>query len=120
MSEAGYRERFANRLRTLRSVAGLTIEKASDAGGLSPNFWGSVERNEQEPCLDSIFGFAKGLGITPSTLLTFEKEGDASPYRKELNLLLDLFTPEQARLVLEMSRLIYGYRLENQVIAPSP
>lgn len=118
MLDSTYRERFANRLRALRSVADLTIEKASDAGGLSPNFWGSVERNEQEPCLDSIFGFAKGLGVTARTLLEFEKEDETNPHRNELNLLLDLFTREQVRLVLEISRLIHGYRLERPIVTP--
>lgn len=65
-----YRERFANRLRSLREAAGLSIEKASEQGGLSPNFWGSVEGMAQEPCLDSISGCAKGLGISMRTLMT--------------------------------------------------
>jgi transcriptional regulator with XRE-family HTH domain len=112
MADLNYRELFASRLRALRIAADLTIEQASERGGLSPNFWGTVERNEQEPCLDSIFGFAKGIGISVVTLLTFEKEAGKSQDRQELNDLLDLFTPNQLRLALGMSRLIHGYRPE--------
>ena len=65
MANLDHREAFANRLRGLRSTAGLSLEEASGRGGLSPNFWGSVERNEKEPCLDTICSLAKGLGITP-------------------------------------------------------
>lgn len=59
MGDLDHREAFANRLRSLRSAAGLSLEEASGRGGLSPNFWGSVERNEKEPCLDTICSLAK-------------------------------------------------------------
>lgn len=105
-----YRERFANRLRSLREAAGLSIEKASEQGGLSTNFWGGVERVAQEPCLDSIFGFAKGLGIPVRTLMTLEEDNDRDLEREELNALLDLFSPEQLQLTLKISKLIYNYK----------
>lgn len=113
MADVNYREMFANRLRALRNAADLTIEQASERGGLSPNFWGTVERNEQEPCLDSLFGFAEGIGVTPATLLTFENQHVRSEHRKELNELLDLFTSEQLHVVLQISKVIRGYRLES-------
>ena len=105
-----YQEGFANRVRSLRETAGLSIEKASEQGGLSANFWGSVERMVQEPCLNSIFGFAKGLGVPARTLMTIDGEDFRDPKRKELNTLLDLLTSEQLLLTLQISRLIYGYR----------
>lgn len=105
-----YQERFANRLRSLRETAGLSIEKASEQGGLSTNFWGGVERMVQEPCLNSIFGFAEGLGVPVRTLMTIEGDDVYDPERKELNTLLDLLTPEQLLLTLRISRLIYGYK----------
>ncbi len=107
-----YRERFANRLRSLREAAGLSIEKASEQGGLSTNFWGGVERVAQEPCLESIFGFAKGLGISVRVLMTLEGDNAHDPEREELNALLDLFTPEQLLLTLKISKLIYNYKTE--------
>jgi transcriptional regulator with XRE-family HTH domain len=107
---ADYRERFANRLRSLRDAADLSLEKASEQGGLSTNFWGSVERLVQEPCLDSIFGFAKGLGIPVRTLMSFEGEDTHDQERKEFNTLLDLLTPEQLLLALQISRVIYNHR----------
>jgi transcriptional regulator with XRE-family HTH domain len=105
-----YRERFASRLRSLRDGAGLSLEKASEQGGLSTNFWGGVERMVQEPCLNSIFGFAKGLGVSARTLMTFEEENAPDQERKELNILLDLLSPEQLHLALQVSRLIYNYK----------
>jgi transcriptional regulator with XRE-family HTH domain len=108
-STQDYRERFANRLRSLREAAGLSIEKASEHGGLSTNFWGSVERMEKEPCLDTISGFAKGLGISVRTLMTFEEEGAYDAERRELNSILDLLRPEQLILILNISKLVQAY-----------
>jgi len=105
-----YQERFANRVRSLRETAGISIEKASEQGGLSTNFWGSVERMVQEPCLNSIFGFAKGLGVPVRSLMTIDGDDLHDPERKELNTLLDLFTSEQLLLTLQISRLIYGFK----------
>jgi transcriptional regulator with XRE-family HTH domain len=105
-----YREQFGNRVRSLREAADLTIERASEQGGLSPTFWGDVERAEKEPCLNTILGFAKGLGISGRTLITFDNDEIRDQVRQELNNLLDLFTPDQLRLALEISRLVYNYK----------
>ena len=115
-----YRERFANRVRFLREAARLSIEKASEQGGLSPTFWGSVERMAQEPCLNTIFGFAKGLGISGHTLITFEQEDLHDEARRELNNLIDLFTPLQLQLVLDISRLIHDYKPVIGTLSPEP
>lgn len=64
----------------------------------------------QEPCLNSIFGFAKGLGVPVRTLMTIDGDDVHDPERRELNTLLDLLTPEQLLLTLKISRLIYNYK----------
>lgn len=118
-SPQDYRERFANRLRSLREAAGLSIEKASEQGGLSTNFWGSVERMEKEPCLDTISGFAKGLGVSVRTLMTIEGEDSYDAQRRELDSVLDLFRPEQLTLILNISRLIQAYKTQGSGIPRS-
>lgn len=105
-----YREQFASRVRSLRETANLSIERASEQGGLSTNFWGGVERMSQEPCLNTILAFARGLGVSGRVLLTFEQQDAHDQQRRELNNLLDLFTPQQLRLALDISRLIYDYK----------
>lgn len=123
MADLDHREAFANRLRSLRSTAGLSIEDASGRGGLSPNFWGSVERNEKEPCLDTICSLAKGLGITPDVLMTLERlEGKDKQKqdRQELDALLDLFTPSQLQLAIQVSKLIYAYKAATSLPASQP
>lgn len=110
MADLDYREAFANRLRSLRTTAGLSLEKASEQGGLSANFWGSLERNEKEPCLEIIFSLAKGLGITASVLIALEQNDKRDQDRQELDTLLDLFTPQQLQLAMQVSKLIYAYK----------
>jgi hypothetical protein len=65
----------------------------------------------QEPCLNSIFGFAKGLGISVRILMTFEGEDIREKERRELNTILDLLTPEQLLLALQISTLISNYKV---------
>jgi transcriptional regulator with XRE-family HTH domain len=113
MAGKNYREMFAERLRNLRIAGDLTIEQASDQGELSSNFWGAVERNEQEPCLDSIYGFAKGLGIAPTALLTFDDRRDDNDLRRKLYDLLDLCSPQEAQLVHQIANLIYRSNRQN-------
>jgi len=110
MADVDYRESFANRVRNLRIAAGLSLEEASGHGGLSTNFWGNVERNEQEPCLDTIFSLAKGLGITASVLMALEDKDRLPRDRRELDSLLDLLTPPQLQLAIQVSKLIYVYK----------
>lgn len=107
MAGKNYREMFVERLRSLRIAGDLTIEQASDRGELSSNFWGAVERNEQEPCLDSIYGFAKGLRMTPAALLTFDDRRNENDLRQKLNDLLDLCSPPETQLVHQIATLIY-------------
>jgi transcriptional regulator with XRE-family HTH domain len=110
MADVDYRESFASRLRTLRITAGLSLEEASGRGGLSTNFWGNVERNEQEACLNTIFSLAKGLGISASVLIALDDKDKQPPDRRELNSLLDLLTPPQLQLAIQVSKLIYAYK----------
>jgi transcriptional regulator with XRE-family HTH domain len=119
MADLDYREAFANRLRSLRTAAGLSLEEASERGGLSTNFWGSVERNEKEPCLDTICSLAKGLGITPDVLMALAEKDRQNQDRQELDGLLDLLTPSQLQLAIQVSKLIYAYK-PGMSLATSP
>jgi transcriptional regulator with XRE-family HTH domain len=120
MAEVDYRESFANRLRSLRIAAGLSLEKASEQGGVSTNFWGSLERNEKEACLNTIFSLAKGLGISASVLMALEDKDKQPSDRRELDTLLDLLTPPQLQLAIQVSKLIYAYKPGPPLDSASP
>jgi transcriptional regulator with XRE-family HTH domain len=110
METVNHQEMFANRVRRLRLAANLSIERASELGGLSPGFWGEVERNVKEPCLESLYGFAHGLGISVSTLFSFDDPADQHARRSELFALLDLFDIRQLEFIHNVALLIFRYR----------
>lgn len=104
-----YLTTFATRVRRLRETAGLSIQDACDRGGISPNFWGNVERGEQEPCLLSIGGMAQGLGISLQVLMALEELPPDNTVRSQINDLLDLCNPDQRELSLRIVKAIYGH-----------
>jgi transcriptional regulator with XRE-family HTH domain len=98
---------FATRVRRLRETAGLSIQEAGDRGGISANFWGKVERGEQEPCLLSIGGMAQGLGISTRVLMTLEERPTDNTVRSQLNDVLDLCNSTECELSLRIVKAIY-------------
>ena len=102
-----YLNTFATRVRRLRETAGLSIQEACTRGELSTNFWGKVERGEQEPCLLSIRGIAQGLGTSPEVLITLQEPSLDNRARAQINDLLDLCNPDQWELALRIVKAIY-------------
>ena len=114
MANLNLQEAFADRVRSLRLAANLSIEKASELGGLSSGFWGEVERNVKEPCLDSLYGFARGLGITLSRLLAFDAQKIDSESRTRLTSLLDVFDDGELDFVYDIAQITAQYRLSKR------
>jgi transcriptional regulator with XRE-family HTH domain len=114
MANLNLQEAFANRVRSLRLAANLSIEKASELGGLSSGFWGEVERNVKEPCLESLYGFARGLGITVSRLLAFDEQKIDSESRTRLRSLLDVFDDGELDFVYDVAQIAAQYRLSKR------
>ena len=94
-----HRQLFARRVRRLRKAAKITLEIAAERGNITGNFWGDVERSKKVPSLDTIVAMAKGLGVSPSTLLLLEREEDPRDLRKHIDSLLDNTSPQQLELL---------------------
>ncbi len=94
-----HRELFAQRVRKLRKASKLSLEKAAERGSITGNFWGDVERAKKVPSLDTIVAMAKGLNVSPSTLLLLEREEDPRDVRKRIDSLLAKATPQQIELL---------------------
>ena len=75
------------------------MELAAERGNITGNFWGDVERSKKVPSLDTIVAMAKGLGVSPSTLLLLEREEDPRDLRKRIDSLLDNTSTQQLELL---------------------
>ena len=114
MANLNLQEAFANRVRSLRLAANLSIEKASELGGLSSGFWGDVERNVKEPCLESLYGFARGLGITIAKLFAFDEQKIDNERRVRLTSLLDVLDDSELDFVYDVAQIAARYRLSKR------
>jgi transcriptional regulator with XRE-family HTH domain len=101
-----HRDLFAQRVRKLRKAAKLSLEKAAERGNITGNFWGDVERSQKVPSLDTIVAMAKGLDVSPSTLLLLEREEDPRELRKRMDSLLNKCSPQQLELIYRIAKVI--------------
>ena len=67
--QAARRRAFGERVRTLRTAAGMSQETLGHLAGLDRTYVGSVERGERNVSLDNIWKLADTLSVKPSDLL---------------------------------------------------
>ena len=65
MQLAEARAAFGKRLRALREARGISQEKLCQMIKVNRNLAGSVERGEQNICLDNILQLARALKVSP-------------------------------------------------------
>ncbi len=72
------RERFGQRLQTLRTEKALTQEQLAEAVGKSTEHISFLERGERSPSFETLFDLARTLRTTVATLLDEPTAGDES------------------------------------------
>jgi transcriptional regulator with XRE-family HTH domain len=65
---------FAQRLRQIRQIRGLSQEELADIAGLHRTYVGSVERSERNVSIDNMERLAKALEVDITELLKKEPE----------------------------------------------
>jgi transcriptional regulator with XRE-family HTH domain len=65
---------FAQRLRQIRQIRGLSQEELADMAGLHRTYVGSVERSERNVSIDNMERLAKALEVDITELLRKEPE----------------------------------------------
>ena len=65
---------FAQRLRQIRQIRGLSQEELADMAGLHRTYVGSVERSERNVSIDNMERLAIALEVDITELLTKEPE----------------------------------------------
>src|SRR4030042_4577212 len=71
--ENNSRRKLGERIRELRTTAGLTQEKLGEKASLSYKFIGELERGQVNVSLDSIVRIAEALGVKIGDLFSAEK-----------------------------------------------
>ncbi len=66
------REKFGARVRSLRSASGLTQEQLAERAGISVDFLSLVERGKNSPSFENLDDLADALGVSVSSLFSFE------------------------------------------------
>jgi transcriptional regulator with XRE-family HTH domain len=80
---------FGKRLRKIRRIAKLTLEKAAEKAGLSAKFIGEIERGEKRPSFDAILALAKALNVPAKLFFYYDgEEMDAQVLRRRIDTIL--------------------------------
>jgi transcriptional regulator with XRE-family HTH domain len=66
---------FGQRVRTLRTKKGISQEELADRCGVHRTYMGRIERGETNITLTNIHKLARGLGVSPASLVDEGKGG---------------------------------------------
>lgn len=62
---------FGKKLKTARAKLGLTQSDVADKAKISVNYYARIERNEENPTLETLEGILKVLKVKSSDILSF-------------------------------------------------
>ena len=104
--------RLGNRIRKLRSQAGLTQAQLAERVDISDEFLSRMERGLKSPSLETAERIADALGITMSELFDFDvpTPGEREELLEGLRAFLVAEDVEKIRLVVEVGRTIVHQR----------
>ena len=66
-------EKFGRRVRTVRSLKGISQEELASRAGVHRTYLGGIERGERNPSLRNIAAIAEALDMALSELFDFRK-----------------------------------------------
>jgi transcriptional regulator with XRE-family HTH domain len=100
---------FGRRIRAVRKVTGLTLEKTAEKAGIDANYLGQIERGLKWPSLEIIVQVAKALSVSPATFLDFEaEESNPQLLRKKLSAMLGRTDTKELQQVLRFLKALLG------------
>ncbi len=78
---------LGKRIRTLRRLQKLTIEKLGEKTGISYKFIGEVERGVANPSLDTLAKIAEALGVNINALFPGTNDADYQLSSEDIKLI---------------------------------
>lgn len=108
-----YLRDVGGKIRALRDDLGLSTEEAAERAGMSPGFWGLVERAAKAASLKSLFRFAAALDVDVADLVAVgmaRSDVVAKGHLRQVERLVADATPAQAKVMVTCCRAILALR----------
>ena len=107
---------IGRRIKTARLEKKLTQEELADKINVSVAFMSRVERGSSKINLKSLIQIAEVLNVSPGFLLTGSNIRSKDYLKQDFTLILEKCTPEQQKLIYQISELISKTRLQTEKI----
>ncbi len=107
---------IGRRIKTARLEKKLTQEELADKINVSVAFMSRVERGSSKINLKRLIQIAEVLNVSPGFLLTGSNIRSKDYLKQDFTLILEKCTPEQQKLIYQISELISKTRLQTEKI----
>ena len=104
---------IGRRIKNTRIARNLTQEELADKIDVSIAFMSRVERGSSQINLKRLTQIAEILNVSPGFLLTGSNTASKDYLREDFRQVLDRCTPEQQRLIYEISELVSRTNFDN-------
>lgn len=105
---------IGRRIKNTRIARNLTQEELADKIDVSIAFMSRVERGSSQINLKRLTQIAEILNVSPGFLLTGSNTASKDYLREDFRQVLDRCTPEQQRLIYEISELVSRTNFDNE------
>ncbi len=105
---------IGRRIRTARLEQNIRQEELADKLEVSVAFMSRVERGKSKINLKRLTQIAELLNVSPGYLLTGSNVASKDYLKEDFRMLLDKCTPEQQKLIYQISELVSKIKLESK------
>lgn len=107
---------IGRRIKEARLEQEITQEKLAEKLNISVAFISRVERGTSCVSLRRLTQIAEVLNVTPGYLLTGSNTTSKDYLKEDFRNILDRCSPEQQKLIYQISELVSKLKIENEVI----
>ena len=105
---------IGRRIRSTRLERNLKQEELADKIDVSVAFMSRVERGKSQVNLKRLTQIAEVLNVSPGYLLTGSNVSSKDYLREDFRILLEKCTPQQQKLIYQLSELVSRTKLEEE------
>ncbi len=105
---------IGRRIKEARLEQNLKQEELADKLNISVAFMSRVERGKSQINLKRLTQIAEILNVSPGYLLTGSNVSSKDYLKEDFRILLDKCTPQQQKLIYQLSELVSKTKFENE------